>query len=497
MEQYLTHTDYALWEVIVNDDAPAVASASAEGPIPSKTAEQKLARINDIEAKKALCFRNSSANLKFMVKLSPRKMQIFKLLRSLPSAWNNIALIMRNKADLDELSMDDLYNNLKVGTNEAVNTALDIPAARRGHFTKECRAPRNQGNRNGDAPRRIIPIETPANALVVQDGICGYDWSYQAKEGPTDFALMAHLSSGYQLDIESLEARIVVHQKNEAVYDEDIAFLKYDVKVRVNSIIELKNQQMNENELHDCHLNKGKVFESASDSSVNEIKEENNQVNDRFKKVEGIFMQFPLPLHWELYASRDMNFITANSKLSELTLSNSIARYVNADDLVPKLVNNVTTAGPKAVFSAAVGNGENVVKSSACWIWRPTGNGNPQYTLQDQGIFYSGCSRHMTRNKSFLTNYQEVDGGFVAFAGSPKGGKITGKGKIRTGKLDFEDVYFVKELKFNLFSVSQMCDKNNNVLFTETECLVLSPDFKLLDESCLKFPDRTTCIVLI
>nr|GEV79625.1 reverse transcriptase domain-containing protein [Tanacetum cinerariifolium] len=62
-------------------------------------------------------------------------------------------------------------------------------------------------------------------------------------------------------------------------------------------------------------------------------------------------------------------------------------------------------------------------------------------------------------------------------------GKITGKGKISTGKLDFEDVYFVKELKFNLFSVSQMCDKKNNVLFTDTECVVLSRDFKLLDES--------------
>ncbi|GJT48338.1 putative ribonuclease H-like domain-containing protein [Tanacetum coccineum] len=84
----------------------------------------------------------------------------------------------------------------------------------------------------------------------------------------------------------------------------------------------------------------------------------------------------------------------------------------------------------------------------------------------------------------------KIDGEFLAFGGSHKGGKITGKGKIRTGKLDFEDVYFVKELKFNLFSVSQMCDKKNSVLFTETECLVLSPDFKLLDESqvLLKVP---------
>ncbi|GKD28069.1 hypothetical protein Tco_1234283 [Tanacetum coccineum] len=94
-----------------------------------------------------------------------------------------------------------------------------------------------------------------------------------------------------------------------------------------------------------------------------------------------------------------------------------------------------------------------------------------------------GRLKHMTGNKDFLTDYQDIDGGFVAFGRSARGGKITGKGKIRTYKLDFEDVFIVKELKFNLFSVSQMCDKKNSVLFTETECLVLSPDFKLLDES--------------
>ncbi|GKE50632.1 putative ribonuclease H-like domain-containing protein [Tanacetum coccineum] len=98
----------------------------------------------------------------------------------------------------------------------------------------------------------------------------------------------------------------------------------------------------------------------------------------------------------------------------------------------------------------------------------------------------------MTGNKSYLTDYQDYDGRFVAFAGSSKGGKITGKCKIRTGNLDFEDVYFVKELKFNLFSVSQMRDKKNSVLFTETECLILSPDFKLRDENqvMLKIPRK-------
>nr|GEW29183.1 hypothetical protein [Tanacetum cinerariifolium] len=84
---------------------------------------------------------------------------------------------------------------------------------------------------------------------------------------------------------------------------------------------------------------------------------------------------------------------------------------------------------------------------------------------------------------SYLSDFEEINGGYVAFGGNPKGGKISGKGKIRTGKLDFDDVYFFKELKFNLFSVSQMCNKKNIVLFTDTECIVLSPEFKLLDKT--------------
>nr|GEX99290.1 hypothetical protein [Tanacetum cinerariifolium] len=109
--------------------------------------------------------------------------------------------------------------------------------------------------------------------------------------------------------------------------------------------------------------------------------------------------------------------------------------------------------------------------------------GNPLQALKDKEVINSGCSRHMTGNMSYLSDFEELNRGYVAFEGNPKGGKITGKGKIKAGKLDFDDVYFVKELKFNLFSVSQMCDKKNSVLFTDTECLVLSSDFKLPDES--------------
>ncbi|GKE26525.1 hypothetical protein Tco_1441909 [Tanacetum coccineum] len=223
---------------------------------------------------------------------------------------------------------------------------------------------------------------------------------------------------------------------------------------------------------------------------------------------------------------------TAKQSSSRATLSNSTARYVNTAATRPTVndakpssnvfykshlsikrtiyqrttpknsdfkekfntakVNNVTTVGTKAVVSAVQEHEENAVKSSACWIWRLTGK-VIDHISKDSGSYMPKRSDYAYDwDKSYLTNNQGIDGGFVAFAGSPKGGKITRKGKIRTGKLDFEDVYFVKELKFNLFSVSQMCDK--------TECLVLSPDFKLLDESqvLLKVPRQgTTCTILI
>nr|GEY10732.1 ribonuclease H-like domain-containing protein [Tanacetum cinerariifolium] len=118
----------------------------------------------------------------------------------------------------------------------------------------------------------------------------------------------------------------------------------------------------------------------------------------------------------------------------------------------------------------------NAVKALANW-------GNPQQALKDKGVIDSGFSRHITGNISFLLDFEEIDGGYVTFGGNPKGGKISGKGKIKTGKLDFDDVYFVKGIKFNLFSVLQMCDKKNNVLFIDTECIVLSSDFKLPDEN--------------
>ncbi|GJW47177.1 ribonuclease H-like domain-containing protein [Tanacetum coccineum] len=139
---------------------------------------------------------------------------------------------------------------------------------KRGHFARECKAPRNQENRNRENTRRVVPVETTtSNALVSCDG-SGYDWSDQAEEGPTNFALMAYSSTSsnsevstdsncsssclenvkilkeqneqllkdlrtsklnaiaYKTGLESKKARLLVYRKNESVYKEDIKVLK-------------------------------------------------------------------------------------------------------------------------------------------------------------------------------------------------------------------------------------------------------------------------------
>ncbi|GKF83343.1 hypothetical protein Tco_0244999, partial [Tanacetum coccineum] len=101
-----------------------------------------------------------------------------------------------------------------------------------------------------DNTKRIVLVETSDalvvqdNALIVEDGL-GYDWSYIAQDEPTEFALMAYtsnsLGSDTELGLESVEAQLVVHQKNEAVYEEKIAVLEFKVKDKSNAITTLKN----------------------------------------------------------------------------------------------------------------------------------------------------------------------------------------------------------------------------------------------------------------
>ncbi|GJS95295.1 putative ribonuclease H-like domain-containing protein [Tanacetum coccineum] len=191
---------------------------------------------------------------------------------------------------------------------------------------------------------------------------------------------------------------------------------------------------------------------------------------------------------------------TASHKFNRQAVSTSAARKVNA---VRPIMNenrprnkfykphspikkpfNITTA-PRTNFSNHKVNTARVKVVSAVRGIKETAikpSDNPQRALKNKEIIDSECSRHVTGNKAYLAKYQDYNGGLVFFGGSK--GYIIGKGKTKIGKLDFEDVCFVKELQhFNLFSVSQMCDKKNKVLFIDTEYLMLSSDFKFPDEN--------------
>ncbi|GJU36700.1 hypothetical protein Tco_1185054 [Tanacetum coccineum] len=158
-----------------------------------------------------------------------------------------------------------------------------------------------------------------------------------------------------------------------------------------------------------------------------------------------------------------------------------------------KFTQKNNTASPKA-FNTARSKAVNIAKPHSVVVNAVRVNqenaGKPQQ--DDTGFINSGCSRHMIGNIAYLSDVKEFDGGYVTFGGGAHGDRMFGKGTLKTDSLDFNDVYFVNELNFNLFSISQMCDKKNYVLFTNTECLVLSPNFKLPDESqiLLKIPRK-------
>ncbi|GJV05834.1 putative ribonuclease H-like domain-containing protein [Tanacetum coccineum] len=128
-------------------------------------------------------------------------------------------------------------------------------------------------------------------------------------------------------------------------------------------------------------------------------------------------------------AARPMSYL---SKTTHSTVKRPIHKNTTfKNSNINQRGKNLNTARPKAVVNAVKGNNVNAVKASACWVWKPKtkvlDHGNPQMDLQDQGVIDSRCSRHMTGNMSYLTDYEEIDRGYVAFGGNPKGGKITGK----------------------------------------------------------------------
>ncbi|GJS26913.1 ribonuclease H-like domain-containing protein [Tanacetum coccineum] len=114
----------------------------------------------------------------------------------------------------------------------------------------------------------------------------------------------------------------------------------------------------------------------------------------------------------------------------------------NVNTARPKAV--VNAARPKIVLNAVKGNQVNAIKASACWFWKPktktldhvSKHNSASITLKKfDYVDAQGKSKHMIGNMSHLTDFEEIDGGYVAFGGNPKGGKITGRAERKNRTL--------------------------------------------------------------
>ncbi|GJV82132.1 putative ribonuclease H-like domain-containing protein [Tanacetum coccineum] len=384
--------------------------------------------------------------------------------------------------DLEQIHEDDLEEmDLKW------QLALLSIRARRG--------PRNQDNRNRnqDSSRRnVSKEETSSKAMVAIDG-AGFNWSFMAdEEVPTNMALMAFSES----------------EKNEVMFCDQIAVLKRDTSFKDSEINALKRSQISDN------IRKHVGFVSYNvvppprtclfapptiDLSNSGLKEFQQPEFEGYgpKASMSVCKDTSNKVKKTPDAPLDEKLAHCNYHQREGMVNGNNYTRVNYNYSAKMAYpNSHKNMNPRAVLRKT---SLKLLNTARLILLRPQHVGFrdlPNLTVhpqkEDQGYVDSGCSRHMTGNMSYLIDFKEFDGGYVTFGGGARGGRITGKGTLKTGKLDFEDVYFVKELQFNLFSVSQMCDKKNSVLFTDTACFVLSPDFKLPDESqvLLKVPRK-------
>ncbi|GJX72244.1 putative ribonuclease H-like domain-containing protein [Tanacetum coccineum] len=161
----------------------------------------------------------------------------------------------------------------------------------------------------GQAYSSAFTNDTIENALIIQDGL-GYDWSYVAQDEPTSLLSGLHLntSSGY----EQLRAQLIVHQKNEVVYEEKISVLEFEVTRQ------RYGDQLNENDSSGSELFNS-VFDSRSSNG------DDNQTNDRFKKDNG-YHDVPPPLTGNYFDLKYYSHLIKDYDFHEKRMAKSVLK---------------------------------------------------------------------------------------------------------------------------------------------------------------------------
>ncbi|GJW38570.1 hypothetical protein Tco_0064415 [Tanacetum coccineum] len=440
-----------------------------------------------------------------------------KFLRSLPSEWNTHVVVWRNKPNLNTMSFDDLYNNFKIVKQEVKGTANSSSSSQNMAFMSSPSST-NEVNTAYEANTAKIQV-SPANTQV---STVSTQISTASISDATVYAFLANQPNGSQL----------VHQDLEQIHKDDLKEmdLKWQLallSIRTRRFFQKTGRKITINESNTAGYDKSKVeyfnchklrhfARECRGSRKQDSRNWNQDSSKRTINVEDTSSKAMLAIDgvgfdWSYIADDEvftnialMDFLESEfegygpkmiKSVSE-DVSNEVRKSPDAL-LVEELVSDVDKFEKKTIFPTKiefVKQQEKLVRKlfKHVEMYRSQGPRGNQRNWNNQKSQQLG-SDFVMYNKVFtsvevltmcrLTENTIKGKGWICYLwGGAKGGRITGKGTLKTGKLDFEDVYFVKELQFNLFSVLQMCDKKNSVLFTDTGCFVLSPDFKLADE---------------
>nr|GEY66787.1 hypothetical protein [Tanacetum cinerariifolium] len=371
------------WEVIMNGDSPVptVVVECVVQPVAILTANQKLARRNELKAcgtlfmalpdKHQLKF-NSHKDVKTLIEAIEKRFggntetkEVQKTL--LKQQFENFT--GSSFEDLDQIhdSLQKLASQLEiheidVDDLEEINLRWQMSML----TMRARRSPKDTRRTVAAEPqRRHVSVETStSNPLVPQcDGIESYDWSYQAEEEPANFALMAISSSSSASDNEPVEASILDDTSNST-------------SSKTNGRSKRKNRKT-------CFVCR----------SVDHL------IKDLLTKSKPISVTTARPVSAvvpKIMATKPRHARSLHTK------SNSIIRRHKTHSYFSKTSNS----SPKVTAAQAQVT-------------------NPQYALKDKGVIDRGCSWHMTGNMSYLSYFQELNGGYVAFGGNRKGGKIS------------------------------------------------------------------------
>nr|GEV36085.1 putative Gag-Pol polyprotein [Tanacetum cinerariifolium] len=255
----------------------------------------------------------------------------------------------------------------------------------------ECRALRSQDNKNKESSRRSMPVKISTSiALVSCDGLGRYDYGDQAEEGP-NYTLMPFLSLSFDLEIvDNCKKRLGYENYNAVPPLYTGNFMPPTPDLSFTGLDEFVNKPVVKNCKAKSSKKEPKVVRRNDDALIIEEYVSDNKEED-----------------------------VSQPKIEKKTVRPSIAKI----EFVKSKQQEKTA--------------KKIVKQ-----------GNPQMNLQDQGVIDSGCSRNMIGNMSYLTDYKEIDGGYIAFGGNPKGRKITGKAIER---LKQGESINVQDLETNLY----------------------------------------------